>query len=80
MAEQEDLKILVSISPDELKAYITLYKGDGDIKVSKDEMLRALALQKVIFGINEKVIEQYAENPMYNEPFCVAEGRGVRLA
>ncbi len=74
MAEQEDLKILVSISPDELKAYITLYKGDGDIKVSKDEMLRALALQKVIFGINEKVIEQYAENPMYNEPFCVAEG------
>lgn len=74
MAEQEDLKILVSISPDELKAYITLYKGDGDTKVSKDEMLRALALQKVIFGINEKVIEQYADNPMYNEPFCVAEG------
>jgi uncharacterized protein (DUF342 family) len=74
MAEQEDLKILVSISPDELKAFITLYKCDGNTKVSKDEMLRALALQKVIFGINEKVIEQYAANPMYNEPFCVAEG------
>ncbi len=74
MAEQEDLKILVSISPDELKAFITLYKGDGDNKVTKDDMLRALAIQKVTFGINEKVLEQYAGNPMYNEPFCVAEG------
>ena len=78
MAEQEDLKILVSISPDELKAYITLYKGDGNNKVSKDEILRSLALQKVTFGINEKAIEQFAMNPIYNEPFCVAEGTAAQ--
>lgn len=74
MAEQDDLKILVSISSDELQAFITLYKGDGDTKVSKDDMLRALAMQKVTYGIKEDVLEKYAENPIYNEQFCVAEG------
>lgn len=74
MAEQDELKILVSVSQDELKAFITLYNGDGNTKISKDDMLRALASQKVVYGIKEDVLEQYAQNPVYNEAFCVAEG------
>lgn len=74
MAEQDDVKILVSVSPDELKAFITLYKGDENIKISKDDMKRALVVQKVIYGIKEDVLEKYAQNPMYNEQICVAEG------
>ncbi|PYG89847.1 hypothetical protein LY28_00444 [Ruminiclostridium sufflavum DSM 19573] len=74
MAEQDDLKILVSVSPDELKAYITLYKGDANNNVTKEDMLRALAIQRIIYGIKEDVLKQYAEKPVYNQQICVAEG------
>lgn len=74
MADQNDLKILVSISPDELKAFVTLYKVEGATKISKDEIIRALENQKVTFGIKENVINYYSENPVYNEAICVAEG------
>jgi len=74
MADQNDLKILVTISPDELKAFVTLFKVDENTQVSKDEIIRALENQKVTFGIKENVINYYSESPMYNEAFCVAEG------
>lgn len=74
MADQKDFKILVTISPDELKAYITLYKIEGECQITKDEILKALGDQKVVFGIKEEIINFYSEHPSYNESICVAEG------
>lgn len=74
MADQNDLKLLVTISPDELKAFITLYKVEGGAPISKDEIFAALRDQKVTFGIMEDSINYFYENPVYNEAICVAEG------
>jgi len=74
MPDQNDLKILVTISPDELKAFVTLYSQEGSMPATKNEIMRALENQKVTFGIKENVINFYTENPIYNEAFCVAEG------
>lgn len=76
MANQNDLKIIVTVSPDELKAFITLYfdPGGDRLSVSSDEMLAALAAQKVTYGIKQDVINYYCSNPINGESFCVAEG------
>ena len=74
MANQNEVKILVTISPDELKAFITFYKVEGNNPASRDEIITALENQKVTFGIKEDVIKYYSENPVYNEAICVAEG------
>lgn len=73
MAEN-DLKIIVTISPDELMAYITLYLFEGSASASKEDILRALENQKITFGIKEDVINYFSVNPIYNQAICVAEG------
>ncbi len=74
MADQNDLKILVTVSPDELKAFITLFKVDEITSITKEEIISALETQKVTFGIKEDAIEYFSNNPVYNEAICVAEG------
>ncbi|EPR13102.1 DUF342 domain-containing protein [Ruminiclostridium papyrosolvens] len=74
MVEQKDLKILVTVSPDELKAFVTLYNTGDNLAIKKDEIIGALDSQRVVFGIKEDIIEFLVESPMYNEAFCVAEG------
>nr|WP_242856145.1 FapA family protein [Ruminiclostridium josui] len=74
MVEQKDLKILVTVSPDELKAYITLYNTGDNSAITKEDIISALESQRVVFGIKEDIIEYLVESPMYNEAFCVAEG------
>jgi uncharacterized protein (DUF342 family) len=74
MADQNDLKLVVTVSPDELKAYITQYKIEGSAPATKDEILRALQNQRITFGIKDDIINYFSENPVYNEAICVAEG------
>ncbi len=74
MANQNELKILVTVSPDELKAFITLYASQDNSKATKEEILAALESQKVTYGIREEVVNFCSEQPIYNEAFCVAEG------
>ncbi|HEY5583622.1 MAG TPA: FapA family protein [Ruminiclostridium sp.] len=74
MADHNDLKVLVTISPDELKAFITLYAVEASAPASRDEIHSALANQQVTFGIKEEAINYFSENPVYKEAFCVAEG------
>lgn len=74
MADQNDLKVVVTVSPDELKAYVTQYRIEGSAPATKTEILSALESQKVSFGIKEDIINYFAENPVYDEAICVAEG------
>lgn len=74
MADQNSLKISVTISPDELKAYMTLYNNGDGSQITKNDLISALDAQRVVFGIKEDVINYLSESPMYNEAFCVAEG------
>ncbi|ACL76367.1 DUF342 domain-containing protein [Ruminiclostridium cellulolyticum] len=74
MVEQKDLKVLVTVSPDELKAFITLYNTGDNSTIKKEDIMLALESQRVVFGIKEDIINYLVESPMYNESFCVAEG------
>lgn len=74
MVEQKDLKILVTVSPDELKAFITLYNTGDNVAIKKEDIIGALDSQRVVFGIKEDIISYLVESPLYNEAFCVAEG------
>jgi uncharacterized protein (DUF342 family) len=74
MANQNDVKVLVSISTDELNAFITIYKVDGSNPLTKEEIMDALYNQRVVYGIKEDVINYCVENPIYNQNICVAEG------
>ncbi len=74
MANQNEQRILVTVSPDELKAFITLYPGENNSPVSKDEIITALQNQKVTYGIKEDVINYCCEHPIYDDLFCIAEG------
>lgn len=72
--QQKDLKVLVTVSPDELKAFITLYNTGDNVAIKKEDIIGALDSQRVVFGIKEDIISYLVESPLYNEAFCVAEG------
>ncbi len=74
MANSNELRIVVTVSPDELKAFLTLYSSEDNLTISNDEIIAALRNQKVTYGIKEDVIDYCCKNPIYNETFCVAEG------
>ncbi len=74
MAGQNELKISVTLSPDELKAFITIYPSEDEIKVSKDDIISALQSQKITYGIKEDAITDLCEKSVLGESICVAEG------
>jgi hypothetical protein len=75
---QEEIKVdataTVIVSPDKLKAYITLSAPDGGRMPAMEELADILYKNGVIFGINRSNLENIAKYPVYNEMICVAEG------
>ncbi len=78
MANQDDLKVLVTVSPDELSASVTLYPGENGSPITRDDIITALQNQKVTYGIKDDLIKNLCEHPVYNQSFCVAEGLPVQ--
>lgn len=75
MANQNDLRIVVTVSPDELKAFVTLYSnGENKGTVTAGDILAALADQRVTYGIKQEAVNYCSSNPVYDESFCIAEG------
>ncbi len=72
---QNDSHFQVQISPDEMKAYMTMTKPEkfGRI-VDIDEIISALKSKNVQYGIKKDAIENAVENELYNMPVIVAEG------
>lgn len=74
MANQDEFRVSVTVSPDELKAFVTLYPGEDNSILSREDIISALQTQRVTYGIKEDVIRLCSEKPVYNEGICVAEG------
>ena len=74
--ERHSGSVLVEVSNDEMRAYITLIPpkpGGRDLDI--DDVMEALNDKGVVFGIKENVIRESLEDEVYNVPILVAEGK-----
>lgn len=63
------------MSPDKMEVSIRFYApSNGGSLMSKEEILRDLNYQKIVFGIDEKTIDQFVENRQYCTDIVVARG------
>lgn len=76
---QEEIKvdttIVVSVSPDKMKGYITLSQPEGGRVASYDDIINALKKEGVLFGLDNQMISTMAQYPIYNEAICIAQGK-----
>lgn len=69
-----DAAVSVMVSPDKMKAFITVTPPDGGRMLTSDEILSILGQHGITFGINKTTLETIAKYPVYNEMICIAEG------
>jgi len=59
----------------DMKAYITLTPpGEGGSDLEKETILSFLKNNMVVFGVNEKNLEDFLDHPAYGTSYLVAEG------
>lgn len=75
---QEEVKVnacaSVMITPDKMKAFITVTLPEGGRMLNETEILDVLSQNGVIYGINKTVLNSLERYPIYNEMLCIAEG------
>ena len=70
-----DSMVSVSISDAEMKAYITVSPpGIGGCDISVETYLSFLRNNRVVFGVNEDYLREFADRPVYKEKVAIAEG------
>ncbi|MFQ3547363.1 MAG: FapA family protein, partial [Termitinemataceae bacterium] len=70
-----DAIITVDIADQEMKAYIYVTPpGPGGCDLSTETIISFLRNNRVIFGINEEVLQEFTDSPKYKEMVLVAEG------
>jgi uncharacterized protein (DUF342 family) len=71
-----DSFVRVDVTEDEMKAIITVTPpghGGGDVPV--ENIMTLLRSNGVIYGIDNKSLEQFADRPAYGQQFVAAEGK-----
>jgi hypothetical protein len=72
---QYDSHFQIQVSPDEMKAYLTMTKPEKYGRmVDIDEVISALKSKNVQYGLKKEAIVNAVENELYNMPVIVAEG------
>jgi len=74
--ERNDAKVIVEVSDDEMKAFMTIIPpkpGGRDPDI--DDVLEVLGDQGVVVGIKQDVISGSLEDDVHNVPVLVAEGQ-----
>ncbi|NLM10769.1 MAG: DUF342 domain-containing protein [Clostridiaceae bacterium] len=70
-----DDSVKVLISPDKMKAFIRIQKPkDGEKPPGVQEIIHELQKNGVVYGIKENVVQNYAQNPIYDQSLLIAEG------
>ena len=70
-----DAMVQVDITADEMKASITVTPpGLGGSDISTETYLSYLRSNKVVFGVDEQILSEFADKPSYKEPVVVAMG------
>lgn len=74
IGDEHPFTIKVRIAPDYLKAYVTVDMHDPLAEISTGDIQSALAKKNVSFGIDNRAVEQIAENPLAASDVLVATG------
>ncbi|MCL2832225.1 MAG: FapA family protein [Treponema sp.] len=70
-----DCQAMVSIQEGEMKAFITVTPpGAGGCDISVETLLSYLRNSRVVHGVNEELLSDFADRPIYREKITVAEG------
>jgi uncharacterized protein (DUF342 family) len=70
-----DSVVSVDIAEGEMKAYITVTPpGTGGCDISVETFLSFLRNNRVVYGVNEEFLKEFADRPVYKEKVVVAEG------
>ena len=70
-----DALMSVEISDDEMKAYLFVSPPMlGGADVSADMIIAFLSNNRVVSGVNEKLVKQFQDSPVYRENYLIAEG------
>jgi hypothetical protein len=73
--ERNDAKVIIEVSGDEMKAFMTLIPPRPRGRVLDiDDVIEALHDTGVVYGIKKDVIEESLEEEVYNVPILAAEG------
>lgn len=66
----------IKITADKMKVIAVFYPNSSNgNRIDKEEIIRNLNHYKIVFGINEKAIEDFVNNPQYCTDIIVAEGQ-----
>jgi len=68
-----DIKVMVT--SDKLKASVILTPNQNGVDLTFENVMSALKINKVSFGIDEGVIKKLVENPVFGSPVVVAQGK-----
>ena len=70
-----DSMVTLDITDAELKAYITVTPpGNGGCDISVETYLSFLRNNRVVYGVNEDFVREFADRPVFKEKVAVAEG------
>ena len=70
-----DAMLSLDISEQEMKAYIQVSPpGAGGCDISVETYLSFLRNNRIIYGVKEDFLRDFADRPAFKEPVCVAEG------
>lgn len=70
-----DEKLNVVVTPDKMYAIAKFYKNSTKGKrMSKEDIIFEIEKQKIIFGIDEDVIEEFIKEPVYCRNVVIAKG------
>ena len=71
-----DSIVTVDVSEGEMKAFIIVSPpGIGGCDISVETYLSFLRNNRVVFGVNEEYLQEFADKPLYKEKILVAEGQ-----
>jgi uncharacterized protein (DUF342 family) len=70
-----DSTVVVDVAEGEMKAFITVTPpGIGGSDISVESYLGTLRSNKVVHGVNEELVREFVDRPVYREKVAVAEG------
>jgi uncharacterized protein (DUF342 family) len=74
-APANDASMSVEISADEMKALVSVTPpGSGGCDIPVETYLSFLRNNRVVYGVDEEYLTEFADRPFYKEPVQVAEG------